>query len=86
MVVRPFFGELTTVHAGILLMAPLLVSVPELLPRKCSSPWLRGALAVVVLVMPIAFVVMQAREKFVQALGAKWSLEETTVDDYMEYK
>lgn len=86
LVVGRFFGELTTVHAGMLLMAPLLVCVPELLPRKCSSPWLRGALAVVVVMMPIAFVLMQAREKFVQTSGGRWSPEETTVDDYMEYK
>jgi hypothetical protein len=86
LVVGRIFGELTTVHAGIFLMAPLLVCVPELLPRKCSSPWLRGTLAIIVLVMPISFVVMQAREKFVQASGVRLSPEETTVDDYLEYK
>jgi hypothetical protein len=86
LVMGRFFGELTTLHSGILLAAPLLVGLPELLPRKHSSVWLRATLAVVLAVIPIAFVVMQARETFVKASAPSSSPGEATVDDYMEYK
>jgi len=86
LVMGRFFGEVTTLHSGILLAAPLLVGLPEVLPRRLSSVWLRAALAVVLAVIPVAFVVVQAREKFVKASAPASSLDEATVDDYMEYK
>lgn len=86
LVIGRFFGELTTPHAGILLAAPLLVCLPELPLRKYSSPWVRATLAVVIAVIPIAFVVIQAREKFVRASAPASSTGEATVDDYLEYK
>ncbi len=86
LVMGRFFGELTTLHGEILLAAPLLVGLSELLPRKHSSVWLRGTLAVVLTVIPIAFVMMQAREKFVEASAPAANPGETTVDDYREYK
>ncbi len=81
-----FFGEVTTLHSGILLAAPLLVGLPEVLPRKLSSVRLRAALAVVLAVIPIAFVVMQAREKFVKASAPTSNPGEATIEDYMDYK
>lgn len=86
LVMGRFFGELTTRHGATLLAAPLLISLPELLPRKKTSPWLRSALAVVVVILPIAFVVTHAHEKFVQASGMTSNPGEATVDDYLEYK
>lgn len=86
LVVGRFFGELTTLHGGILLVAPLLVCLPELLLRKHSSPWLRATLGAVIAVIPIAFVVMQARERFVRASVPASSFGEATVDDYLESK
>jgi uncharacterized membrane protein len=86
LVIGRFFGTLSTVHGAILLAAPLLVCVPELLPRKNSSPWLHGALAVVLLVIPITFVIAQAREKFVQESASSSSPEGTSADEYLEYK
>jgi hypothetical protein len=84
LVVGRFFGELRTLHGVILLATPLLVCVLALLPRQVSSAWLRGAVAVVVVALPIALVVIQARARFVQASGARSSSGEVTVDDSLE--
>jgi MFS family permease len=86
LVMGRFFGKLTTVHGSILLAAPLLVCVSELLPRRISAQWLRRMLAAVVVVIPIAFVVAQAREKFVQDSASKSEPGEPSDDDYSEYK
>jgi hypothetical protein len=86
LVMGRFFGALTTLHGGILLAASLLVCLPELMPRKRLSSWLQGMLAIAIFVISIAFVVMQAREKFVQSSAPASSPGEATADDYMEYK
>ena len=81
-----FFGNLTMIHGTILLAAPLLGCVPRFLPRKLTSVWLRAALSLGLAVIPVAIVVADAREKFVQESAAKSSSDDSAADDYLEYR
>jgi len=56
-----FFGSLTTLNAVILFATPLLSWPVELLPFR---PWVRGALRVLIVTVPVAFVCWQAAEAF----------------------
>jgi hypothetical protein len=81
-----FFGELRTVHAAILLFAPLLVCMPELLPSKVTSGWIRSAFAVVLFAIPLAFVVLAACDRFAQQSAVSSKPGEASDDDYSGYK
>ena len=58
-----FFGELTNIHAGLLLVSPLAAWLPELLPRSISSV-VRGWLRVLLVSVAVGGVVASAGLKF----------------------
>jgi hypothetical protein len=63
LVVGRFFGELSTLHFGLLLAAPLLCCVPELPPARRAWPWLRGLAGVALVAGMLVIPVLQARHE-----------------------
>jgi hypothetical protein len=80
-----FFGTLTTRHAALLLVAPLLCWPPELPFVRRAWPWLRGALAVVLVAVPVGVAVTEARERFTAA-SRPTDPKQPTLEDYENYR
>jgi hypothetical protein len=87
LVVGRFFGNLSTAHAAVLLLSPLLCWLPELpyvarLNQRTRAP-LRFGLAAV----PVTIVLILAQHQFVANSTINSSgLEEPTVEDYLNLK
>jgi hypothetical protein len=62
-----FFGSLTTFHAVLLLLAPLLCWLPALAPLGRLRPAARGALSALLVALPLALAVVQAERVREQA-------------------
>jgi hypothetical protein len=56
-----FFADLTTLHAVVLLGAPLLCWVSELPGLRKTNVWIRGALRIALVIAPLIFVVWEAQ-------------------------
>jgi hypothetical protein len=85
-VVGRFFGALTTTHAAVLFLAPLLCWIPELPHLRNAWPWLRGLVRVVVVAAPVLAILVVAHHNFEKdsASPSSGSIE-TTRDDYLNY-
>jgi hypothetical protein len=63
-----FFADLTTMHAATLFFAPLLCWLPELLPavRRLRGwrAWVRTAVCLLLVAIPVAVVVFQTQRQF----------------------
>ena len=64
LVIGRFFGTLTTVHAIVLFAAPLLAWLPEMISSPRLRPWLRGAMRLALVAIPVVFVLAQAWQRF----------------------
>ncbi len=89
LIVGRFFGSLTTSHAAILIAAPLLCWLPELPPVSSIRPWIRGFLRVAIVVVPIALVLWQAQQTFVENSRPASQSEPTgpapSLSDYLDF-
>jgi hypothetical protein len=69
LVLGHFMVEMSTAHALVLLAAPLLAWLPEVPgPRRLPS-WLRGALRIALVAIPVAVVVQQAWQRYTATGG-----------------
>ncbi len=86
LVIGRFFGELTTLHAVVLFLAPLLCWLPELPLVRRLNPYLRGLGRVALTVVPVLIVVSLAQEKFkVDSGPSATPSEEGSIDDYRNF-
>jgi len=86
LVVGRFFGELSTLNAGLLFAAPLLGWLPELPYVQRMGPWLRGVLRLGFTVAVIALVVVLAQKKFSEeSTRNSPGSYEPTIEDYMNF-
>jgi hypothetical protein len=80
-----FFSDLTTTNALLLFFAPLLCWLTELPYVRTQRPWIRVALGVVLVAIPVTLAVAQAQRSFVEASKASSSPNSGTSDDYQNY-
>jgi hypothetical protein len=89
LVIGRFFGALTSLHALLLFATPLLAWLSELPPLRRFGSQLRGAFQMVIVILPLLFVLAQAKEKFAAASRPTAKVEEKTVEpsveDYMNF-
>jgi hypothetical protein len=87
LVIGRFFGQLTTAHAILLVLAPLMGWVPELIyPRRLPS-WARGLMRLVLVGSLVAAVLVHAQRKFdhdFQSPSGSGS-KEPSFEDYMNF-
>jgi hypothetical protein len=83
LVIGHFFGELTTAHAILLFVAPLLGWLPELSYVRRLPRWARGLARVILVAIAVLGVVTSAQLKFVEASskGSGYELPDPTVQD-----
>jgi hypothetical protein len=89
LVVGRFFGNLTTANLAVLLAAPLLAWLPELLPVRRAGPCARSVARVVLVATPVAIVLILAAQKFSAdsaSSSAKPDASEPSSDDYMKFR
>ena len=87
LVIGRFFGDLTTMHAILLVFAPLLAWIPELnYPRPLPS-WARGLLRLILVGALVSVVLVQAQRKFAQDFQAPSASgsKDPSLDDYTNY-
>lgn len=86
LVIGRFFGELSTAHALLLLLAPLLCWLPELpYVRWIGLRW-RGCARVVLAATPVAIVLLLAQQKFAEESARTPARPlEGSSDDYMQF-
>jgi hypothetical protein len=84
-IVGRFFGDLTTTHALLLFLAPLLCWLPELPFLRRLWPVVRGSLAVVLVAIPVGFAVMQAEKQAKAEDAPAVSPTEGTLQDYEQF-
>jgi hypothetical protein len=65
--------EMTTLHATLLLFAPLLCWVPELPGLRRLPSWQRGVLRIALVLIPVVFCVVQAKWQAEQREAARMS-------------
>ncbi len=85
LVMGRFFGELATVHAALLLFAPLLMWLPELLPGKKPWVWARAALRPVLSIAPAALAFYLAQKPATGPDGPAGTSGEPGVQDYQQF-
>jgi hypothetical protein len=88
LVIGRFFGVLTALHAVLLLTTPLLAWLPEFLPALRLARWRRGTLQIALVILPLIFVIAEARQKFAAASRPAASTAEAaepSVEDYMNF-
>jgi hypothetical protein len=85
LVVGRFFGELTTPHAVLLFAAPLACWAAELPVAPTFKSWQRIVLQLVVLCLPLAFVVIQAQQKFTADSQRTNAAGDASADEYSSY-
>ena len=87
LVLGRFFGALSSVHAILLLCAPLLGWLPEL-PYLYQLPsWVRGLARVVLVAAVVLIVVVRAQTKFDHDFGTSGaaSTKEPSIQDYLDF-
>jgi hypothetical protein len=86
LVIGRFFGELTTINAIALFLAPLLCWLPELPLIRRLGVRQRSLVRVVLVAVPVAIVLSLAQQKFKEAAaGPSTGSEEGSIDDYRNY-
>jgi hypothetical protein len=81
-----FFGELTTVNAGLLFFGLLLCWLPELPYVRRLGPRLRGLLRIVLVAVPVAVALALAQQKFAADSGESApGSKEPSIQDYMDF-
>jgi hypothetical protein len=87
LVIGHFFGELSTAHAALLGLAPLLAWLPELPYIRRAPSWARGFARLAVVAVPLVLAVAQAQQQFVQSSANSATPEagEPTLEDYMNF-
>jgi hypothetical protein len=87
LVIGRFFGQLTTVHAILLVLAPLLGWLPELVfPRRLPS-WARGLMRLVLVGALVSAVLVHAQLKFARDFQSPSGpgSKEPSIEDYMNF-
>jgi hypothetical protein len=79
------FGELQTVHAALLLFAPLLMWLPELLPGKKPRWWARAVLRPALVIAPVALAFYLAQKPPAGTGGPSGPTSEPGVEDYQQF-
>ncbi|OAI39251.1 hypothetical protein AYO40_01390 [Planctomycetaceae bacterium SCGC AG-212-D15] len=87
LVIGRFFGQLTSIHAVALFLAPLACWLPELAPVERLRPGLRGFARLVLAAVPIFLVVAAAHQKFIAATvpPSQAATQEGSIEDYMNF-
>jgi hypothetical protein len=87
LVIGHFFVELTTTHAVLLGLTPLLCWLPELPYVRKVPLWLRGLARLAVVAAPLGIIVVQAQQRFAENSGSSTApaADEPTVEDYMNF-
>jgi hypothetical protein len=79
-----FFGELTTTHAFLLFLAPLLIWLPEIAYVRRLPLFLRGILALLLVAVPVTWSVFEAQRKFAENNSATEEEGGINYDDYLK--
>jgi hypothetical protein len=86
LVIGRFFGFLTTAHAVLLFLAPLLCLLPELPYVRRAGLRVRGFARVALVVVPVAITLALAQQRFVEASRQTSSgPREPTIQDYLDF-
>jgi hypothetical protein len=86
LVYNHFFAQLTTVHGSLLFFSLVLCWVPEAPPLRKLRSVFRESLRVALVAIPVALVVLQARQKFEEESRTSSSQPgEPTKDDYESF-
>jgi hypothetical protein len=87
LVIGHFFGHLTTAHAILLMLAPLLGWLPELPYLRRLPSWARGLARVIVVGALVSAVVVHAQRKFVEDFRSPSGSppKEPSIQDYMDF-
>jgi hypothetical protein len=80
-----FFGELSDQNAVLLLLAPLLAWLPELPPGKHLRPWARGIASIILVALPMAYALNQARQPATAPGGPASPSREPSLEDYQQF-
>jgi hypothetical protein len=86
LVYNHFFAQLTTIHGSLLFFSLVLCWVPEAPPLRKLRSVFRESLRVALVAIPVALVVLQARQKFEEESRTSTSQPgEPTKDDYESF-
>jgi hypothetical protein len=85
LVVGRFFGQLTTLHAVILFLVPVVCWLPEAPPVRRLRAGYRGFIRTALVVAPLLLVVLQAQQKFIEESGTPGSPQEPSLEDYVNF-
>jgi hypothetical protein len=85
LVIGRFFGQLTTTHAALLFFAPLLCWLVELPGVRWLNPRLGAVLQLLLVAVPLAIVLSQAKQTFDEAARMVPASQEPSLQDYMDY-
>jgi hypothetical protein len=87
LVIGRFFGELSTANAVLLFLVPLLGWLPELVRLRWFGPWCRGWSRLALTAIPVAVVLMLAKQKYAEeSAPTPANPLEATSDDYLQYR
>jgi hypothetical protein len=85
LVMGNFFGRLTTLHAVLLMAAPLVCWLPALPVVRRTRPWLRAVACLILVALPVSFTVVQASRSFAKDVGPSHDGAEPSIDDYANF-
>ena len=85
LVVGRFFGELTTVHAALLFLAPLGCWVTEGPYLRTLKSWQRSLLQLFFVSLPLIFVVLEAERQFAADSARNNGAGGASADEYLNY-
>ena len=87
LVIGRFFGELSSVHAVLLLCVPLLGWLPELPQLGRLPTWVRGLVGVVLVGTAVTMILVRAQTKFDRDFRspAAASSKEPSMEDYLNF-
>jgi hypothetical protein len=86
LIIGRFFGYLTTAHAVLLFLAPLLCWLPELPYVRRAGLRVRGFARVALVVVPVVVTLALAQQRFAEASRQTSSgPKEPTIQDYLDF-
>jgi hypothetical protein len=87
LVIGRFFGQLTTAHAILLVLVPLLGWLPELIYLRRLPSWARGLMRLILVGSLVSAVLVHAQRKFEQDFQAPSGSgsKEPSLEDYMNF-
>jgi hypothetical protein len=80
-----FFGELTTLNAGLLFAAALLCWAAQVRPLRRLGPRLGAGAALLLALAPVGLALTLAQQKFVAQSGPPTAPGEATAEDYADF-